>query len=349
MKLPGGDKPDLGPPGGIPRRRAPAVSSQNLVETGPLSPGEPLPLVARPAVAGVDLVAWVQSRRDWIRGELAGRGGLLCRGFDVTSEAQLEAIVGAVGGELLHYTYRSTPRSEVSGRIYTSTEYPREQEIPLHNEMAYSRSWPMKIGFLCLVPAASGGETPIADSRRVYSAIDPAVREELAARGVTYVRNYGEGIDLPWQNVFQTDDRAQVEAFCRRAGIELEWKDGDRLRTRQVCPAVAEHPVTGEAVWFNQAHLFHVSSLNPEVRASLLAEFAPEELPRHACFGDGGPIPDEMLAAVRAALRSVEVVFPWQQGDVLLLDNMLTAHGRRPFAGPRRVVVGMAEPHGVES
>lgn len=347
MKRPAGDKPSLRPSGGIPRRRA-AVSSQSLVETGLLTPGEPLPLVARPSVAGVDLVAWVQSRRDWIRDELASRGGLLCRGFDVTSEAQLEAVVAAVGGELLHYTYRSTPRSEVSGRIYTSTEYPREQEIPLHNEMAYSRSWPMKIGFLCLVAAASGGETPIADSRRVYESIDPAVREELAARGVMYIRNYGEGVDLPWQNVFQTDDRAEVEAFCRRAGIELEWKDGDRLRTRQVCPAVARHPVTGEAVWFNQAHLFHVSSLEPEVRASLLAEFAAEELPRHACFGDGAPIPDEMLEAVRRALRSVEVVFPWQVGDVLLLDNMLTAHGRRPFAGPRRVVVGMAEPHGVE-
>jgi len=38
------------------------------------------------------------------------------------------------------------------------------------------------------------------------------------------------------------------------------------------------------------------------------------------------------------------VIFPWQAGDILMLDNMLTSHGRKPFVGARKVLVGMAEP-----
>ena len=159
-----------------------------------------------------------------------------------------------------------------------------------------------------------------------------------------YVRNYGEGLDLPWQDVFQTADRAEVEAFCRASGIVCEWRDGDRLTTRQVCQAVARHPRTGDWVWFNQAHLFHVSSLEPVVREMLVEAFGEQGVPRNSFYGDGSPIEESALQEVRGVYAEESVVFPWQQGDLLLLDNMLAAHGRRPYTGERRVVVGMAEP-----
>jgi alpha-ketoglutarate-dependent taurine dioxygenase len=322
------------------------VSRASLVAFAPLSPGRDLPLLARQAVGGVDLAGWLAENRDEVRRELLGAGGILFRGFGVDSEARLQALLEALAGELVQYTYRSTPRTALSGRIYTSTEYPPDQEIPLHNEMSYSRSWPLLIGFACLKAAPSGGETPIASSRGVYARLDPALRERFASRGVMYVRNYGGGFDLPWQEVFQTADQQAVEAFCAEAGIEVEWREGDRLRTRQVCQAVARHPATGEPVWFNQAHLFHPSSLDPEVHASLLEEFGEEDLPRKAFYGDGSPLEEEALAAVREAMEREKVVFPWEEGDFLLLDNMLAAHGRMPFAGPRKIVVGMAEPAG---
>jgi alpha-ketoglutarate-dependent taurine dioxygenase len=208
--------------------------------------------------------------------------------------------------------------------------------------MAYARQWPMVLGFLSVQPAESGGETPLSDSRRVYERIAPEVRARFAQAGVSYVRNYGEGLDLSWQNVFQTTDRAQVESFCRAAGIEFEWKAGDRLRTRQVCQAVARHPRTGEMVWFNQAHLFHVSSLGAEISNSLLAA-AGAEPPRNAYFGDGTEIADADLDHIRAAFAAETVAFPWQKDDVLIIDNMLIAHGRRPFTGARKVVVGMGQ------
>ncbi len=240
---------------------------------------------------------------------------------------------------MVEYTYRSTPRTRLEGRVYTSTEYPPGQSIPLHNENAYARQWPTRICFWCVQPADQGGATPVADSRLVYRRLDPELRERFAAREVLYVRNYG-GLDLSWQDVFQTRERAEVESFCRAAGITCEWS-ADGLRTRQRCQAVARHPRTGEMVWFNQAHLFHVSALDAPTRASILELLPEERFPRHAYYGDGAPIEEQALEHVRAVYREAAVSEPWQAGDLLLLDNMLMAHGREPYSGPRRVLVGM--------
>ena len=198
----------------------------------------------------------------------------------------------------------------------------------------------MMLGFFCIEPAPEGGETPIADSRKVFNLIAPAIRETFISKGVMYVRNYGEALDLSWQNVFQTNDRAEVETYCRKTGIEFEWKDKDILRTSQVCQAVASHPHTGEPVWFNQAHLFHISSLESTVRDSLLS-LADGEPPRNAYYGDGSPIEESALEQIREIYAEEAVIFSWQKQDILLLDNMLAAHGRRPFRGARKIVVGM--------
>lgn len=293
------------------------------------------------AVAGLALVAWYEANRQELERLLAQQGALLLRGFSLSDSSQFGAVVRSLG-QALSYTYRSTPRTEVAADIYSSTEYPASESIPLHNENSYASSWPMRIAFHCVQPSPQGGATPIADSRRVHDALDPALRRRFAERGVMYVRNFGGGVDLSWQNAFQSEDRGAVEAFCRSAGIAWEWKDGGGLRTRQVCPAIRLHPQRGEAVWFNQAHLFHVSALAPAMRDSLLAAFALADLPRNACYGDGSEIEASVLDEIRGVYRQYTLAFDWRQDDVLLLDNMLYAHGREPYAGPRRIHVGMA-------
>lgn len=274
-------------------------------------------------------------------------GGLLFRGFGVQDVPGFRAFAASFGDELLSYEFGSTPRSKVEQGVYTSTEYPAHQTIPQHNEQAYTRQWPMRIWFYCHTASPAGGETPIADSREVYRRIPQRIRQRFIDKGLMYVRNYGNGLDVPWQQVFNTGDRSAVEAYCRSQHIAWEWKDDDELRTRQVCQAIATHPRTGDTVWFNQAHLFHISALEAAVRDNLLAVVDEEDLPRNVYYGDGSPIEDGLLDEIRAAYDSVTVRFPWQAGDVLMLDNMLATHGRAPFSGPRKVVVAMAQSHGV--
>jgi alpha-ketoglutarate-dependent taurine dioxygenase len=314
-------------------------------------PGAALPLVVSPLRRGdvAEVSAFAAAIRACAEAELTSRGAVLFRGFPVRGLADFEAFVKLVTPDLLDYTFGSTPRSHLQSRIYTSTEYPAHQHIPLHNEQSYTREWPLKIWFHCAEAAPEGGSTPLADSREVLRRIPARIRERFTAKKVMYVRNYGGGLDVPWQKVFGTTDRAEVERLCRQRGITCEWKADGELRTREVCQAVATHPRTGDEVWFNQAHLFHVSSLEPSVREALLAVFSEDELPRNAFYGDGSPIEGAVLDEIRDVHGQLAVEFPWQEGDVLLVDNMRVAHGRAPFRGPRKVLVAMAEPYGAKA
>jgi alpha-ketoglutarate-dependent taurine dioxygenase len=315
-----------------------------MVRAEPLFVDRDLPLVVRPAVPGASVAAWAASHGDLISSYLLKHGGILLRGFGLATTVDFEAALRAIAGELLEYRERSSPRSAVGEKVYTSTDYPPDQPIFLHNENSYQMTWPKRIYFFCATPPSTGGETPIADTRRVYARIDPEIRERFESKGWTYVRNFGDGMGLPWQTVFQTQSREKVEEHCRNNGIEVEWKDGGRLRTRARRRVAARHSESGDMTWFNHATFFHVSTLAEPYREALLEEFAEEDLPANTYYGDGTPIEAEVLEHLRAAYQAEAVSFPWELGDLLILDNMLVAHGRAPYAGPRKILVGMSHP-----
>ncbi|CAM5721583.1 TauD/TfdA family dioxygenase OS=Streptomyces alboniger OX=132473 GN=CP975_33860 PE=4 SV=1 [Streptomyces alboniger] len=70
-----------------------------------------------------------------------------------------------------------------------------------------------------------------------------------------------------------------------------------------------------------------------------------ENLPSQTYYGDGEPIPDDVMDHLRACYRTASTRFDYRADDVLVIDNMLVSHGREPFTGPRRIAVAMAEPY----
>jgi hypothetical protein len=310
--------------------------------------GQAIPCVIEPQGTAGDLAAWAAGNQKRVEELLHQHGALLFRGFRVEADGGFGRFAQSVGDGALEYTQRSTRRTKEAEGIYTSTEYPAPLTIELHSENAFQRSWPQRIMFHAVVVAETQGATPIADTAAIYDEIDAAVRDEFVARGITYVRNFGAGLELPWQEAFQTDQRADVEAYCQRNEMTWEWKDNDRLRTDQVLPAAIHVPALGRNVWFNQAHLFHPTNLGADIRAAMLETMDEGDLPRHAYFGDGGTIPDDHMAEVRRAYEACKTRFSWQRDDVMLLDNLRMCHGREPFTGARKVLVSMSNPAGYD-
>ncbi|MDX1401452.1 MAG: TauD/TfdA family dioxygenase [Kiloniellales bacterium] len=289
------------------------------------------------------LADWAAGNRVQLDQWLHQAGGVLFRGFGVKTAEDFRGVAAAIRPELKAYVGGDSPRSRVAEGVYTSTEFPPHLEIGLHNELSYSTWWPERLFFCCRVPAAVGGETHIADGRRVLAELDEAVKARFADKGVLYLQHLRDsgspaGPGKSWQETFETNDPQAVEAYARAGGMDMEWTEVG-LRTSILRLGVLEHPVTGDMAWFNQADLWHASMGGAEIWEAESSDRHPHH---HACYGDGSEITIPDLEAVRTAYRACEVVYPWEAGDVLVLDNRLAMHGRKPFEGARSVLVTMA-------
>ncbi len=324
------------------KAKAVILPPKQLIKTSLLQPEQSLLLVIEPDSDEIDIADWAASNREFIETNLLKHGAILFRGFNINSVSGFEKVANAIYPDLFG-EYGDLPREGVSGKVYGSTPYPQDKAILFHNESSHLHRWPLKIWFFCVQPAQQGGETPILDCRKVYQMLEPKLREKFEQKQLLYVRNYIEGLDVSWQDFFHTTDKAEVENYCHQDGIDFEWLENNGLRTRKIRPAVAKHPRTGELVFFNQLQLHHVACLEPAVRKSLVSVFGKDKLPRNVYYGDGTPIEDSVIEELEAAYQVAKVSFPWQQGDILMLDNMLSAHGRNPYFGNRKVVVAMGE------
>jgi alpha-ketoglutarate-dependent taurine dioxygenase len=266
---------------------------------------------------------------------------IVLRGFGLAA-GQLESALTLLLPERVPYVYGNSPRSKVGADIYTSTEYPGEFTISLHNELSYAARWPARLLFFCDVAPTAGGATPVTDGARWLSCLDREVRERFSG-GITYIQNLhgGYGPGKSWQDTFETADQAVVDAYLAASGATWEWTKGG-LRVSQVRPATVRHPATGVEVWFNQAEQWHVATLDKRTRAAITRVMSEAELPQSVRFADGSPIPDDYVQHIHDRGLESAVDVNWSPGDLLLIDNVAVAHGRRPFSGDRRILVAMS-------
>ncbi|MDE2431082.1 MAG: TauD/TfdA family dioxygenase [Burkholderiales bacterium] len=324
-------------------RPAVRLTDTTLIRKEAFSSPSGLPLLMRPQVKGVDLMTWITENRAQLQADLLRYGGLLFRDFELHGVHDFQATLDALGIRLMNYIEKATPRTKVDGQVYTSTIFPPEHVIALHNELSYVRQWPGKIAFFCEQAPAIEGETPIADVRRVLAAIDTEIKEKFRRLGWMLVRNFGSGIGPSWQHSLAVESREEAEAYLQKSDTQWIWMDDDRLRTTQRRSSIRCHPQTGEELWFNHIAFWHTSSMSEEIRRSLTMDLGAENLPYSTFYGDGSEIPDDVVAHLRAAYDAETVKFRWQEGDLLVLDNMLTAHGRSKFTGTRKILTAMGD------
>lgn len=318
-----------------------------------------IPLVIEPAkpMTISELYTLLKDQNAYFRQQLLKYGALLFRGFPVNNPDDFAGLVTNLGaGSFVHYIGGDSPRKIVKGDVYTSTEAPPSIKIPLHNELSFVKHYPKHIYFYCETAPRERGETIIADARKVYATMDDQVRRLFTDKGLKYISRYyykSQIMNLlnkvqrshkSWSEVFETHSKEEVEKLCRESEFELKWNKNDWLQISQTRPAVMAHPETNEMVWFNQAHLF---DFNPRllgmwryVGAQLF--YCRKHTKWHeVSFADNSPIPREALYHVMDVLDANTVRFPWQKGDVMVQDNVLSMHGRATFNGPRRVLTAM--------
>jgi amino acid adenylation domain-containing protein len=326
--------------GAAPKKAGDAVAV--LVKESLLENGQPYPVVIKPALNGLILDQWAKENVAWLKQKLTQTGALLLRGFHVPDIAAFREFANAFSEDLMNYMDQSSPRTLVGEKLYTSTDHPADQVIHMHNELSYSQTWPLQIMFHCVQPPEEGGETPVCDTRRILDLLSEKTKADFAEKGIMYTRNIREGFGLSWQDVYQTTSREVVEEYCKNHDIRYTWVNDNRLQISWNGPAILDHPVTGEKVWFNHGFFFNEFALDNEIRKMVGNQ---DDLPFNTLYGDGTPIPEEVIREIGSAYAGTRKIFTWEKGDVLLLDNMLMSHGRNAFSGKRKIVVAMSNPY----
>jgi alpha-ketoglutarate-dependent taurine dioxygenase len=305
-----------------------------------LGPGKP-PVLRADATG--DAARWAAEHRNALRAVVAKHGSLLVRGLGLRDAAETEAVFRQFGG-LMTEMEAFAPRRRYSEGVYSSSKWPPNQPMCMHHELSYALELPSLMLFACLVAPTGGGATPVADSPAVLEALPADVVERFERAGWLLIRNYNDDIGASFAEAFGTDDRRAVESYCRANAITFEWLEGGALRTQQRRSAVVRHPLTGRRCWFNQIAFLNEWTMDPEVREYLVDVYGEDGLPFNTRFGNGDPIGADVVQAINEVYEAHTIRERWQAGDLLLVDNVRTAHGREPFEGSREVVVAMADP-----
>lgn len=294
------------------------------------------------AEVSYDAPSWAAEQRNALAQIVATHGAVLIRGLQLRDHSEVAAVFRAVAPDLMIEREAFAARRTIADRIYSSATWPANQPMCMHHELSYAARFPGLMLFACLTAPTGGGATAVADARAVLNALPAELVRKLESEGWLLSRNYTDEIGVSCAEAFGTGDRSAIEEYCRANAIDFEWQSDGGLRTRQRRSAILNHPVTGERCWFNQVAFLSEWTIDPEVREFLVDMYGPEGLPFNTSFGDGTPIDADIVQTINQVYEENTVREPWAAGDVLLVDNIRTAHSREAFEGPREVLVAMA-------
>ena len=294
------------------------------------------------ADAAGDPARWVAEHRTALRALVAEHGAVLIRGLGLRDVAEAGGVFRQLGS-LMTEMEAFAPRRRYAEGVYSSSKWPPNQPMCMHHELSYALAPPGLMLFACLVAPMRGGATPVADGPKVLEALPADLVRRFERVGWLLIRNYNEDVGASLADAFGTDDRRAIESYCRAHAITFEWLPGGALRTRQRRSAVVHHPLNGRRCWFNQIAFLNAWTLAPEVREYLVEEYGEDGLPFDTRFGNGDPIAPDVVQAINEAYEAHTLREAWQTGDLLLVDNVRTAHAREPFDGPRDIVVALAD------
>jgi alpha-ketoglutarate-dependent taurine dioxygenase len=305
-----------------------------------LQPGKP-PMLRAEATG--DPARWVAGCRDALRAAVAEHGSLLVRGLGLRDAAGAGAVFRQLGS-LMTEREAFAPRRSYGHGVYSSSKWPPNQQMCMHHELSYALEFPSLVLFACLAAPTDRGATPVADSPTVLHALPYGLVERFERVGWLLIRNYNDEIGSSIEEAFGTADHGAVERYCRANAIQFEWRPDGGLRTWQRRSAVVHHPRTRQRCWFNQIAFLNEWTLDPEVREYLVDIYGEDGLPFNTRFGNGDAIGADVVQVINEVYEANTAREPWQGGDLMLVDNVGTAHGRERFEGPREVLVAMADP-----
>lgn len=294
------------------------------------------------ADASADARRWVAEHRDELRAAVVEHGALLVRGLGLHDVEEVGVVFRQLGRPMIEREAFATRQRYADG-LYSSSKWPPSQPMCMHHELSYALEFPSLMLFACLTAPSEEGATPLADETVIGRALPADLVDRFERLGWLLVRNYNDEIGASIAEAFGSDEHQAVESYCRAQAIRFEWQPDGALRTWQRRSAVVRHPRTGQRCWFNQIAFLNEWTIDPEVREYLVDVYGEDGLPFNTRFGNGDPIDPDIVQTINEVYTAHTVRDAWQSGDLMLVDNIRTAHARERFEGPREVLVGMAD------
>lgn len=304
------------------------------------------PLVLKPQSPGGTLdaaAAWVRQRRADLLRHSTEHGAVLLRDFPAATAEDFDALIAGLGLDNFPYekSLSNAVRINRTERVFSANEAPPEVRIFFHHEMAQTPLFPKYIFFFCEVAPDEGGATPLCRSDVLYERLAERCPEFLQAceeRGLKYTNvmpsenDAQSGMGRSWKSTLGVDSREQAQRRLEELHYDYQWLDDGCLKvTTPALPAVMEVE-PGRKTFFNQ----------------LIAAFCgwkdtrndPSSAIRH---GDGSLLDADAVGVAADIAEELTYDHHWQVGDMVLVDNRIAMHARRPFRGTRKVLASLAE------